>query len=199
MTTTLTRPQAAPNAVSDPALFLWTRAQYEKAVAQGVFTAADQIELIEGAIVQKMPQNPLHATALTLVQEALRSVFAAGHILRVQLPLSIGKRSQPEPDLAIVTGVPRDYLLAQPEADKAVMVVEISDATLRFDQGRKAMLYARAGIPEYWIVNLVERVLEVRRAPQDNGYAETQRLAADQSVTPLAAQDTQIAVADLLP
>jgi Uma2 family endonuclease len=199
MTTVLTRSEASPKALTDPVPYLWTRAKYEEAVKRGLFTTNDKIELIEGKIVQKMPQNTPHATALTLTQQALQSAFSSGHTLRIQLPLSADDLSQPEPDLAVVVGPPRDYLAAHPTSDKTVLVVEISDSTLRFDQTGKAAMYARAGIGDYWIVNLPEQVLEVFRTPVGDAYTEMRRLTRGEIIAPLAASETRLAVADLLP
>lgn len=199
MTTTARRAQAVPNVTSDPAPFLWTRAQYEKAIIKEVFTTQDRIELIEGEIVQKLPQKQAHQTAIGAMQEVLGNAFPQGHWVRIQMPLAIGSRSMPEPDFAVVPGSWRDYRGHVPTPEQVILLVEISDATLRFDQGRKAKLYAGAGIPEYWIVNLIECVLEVRRAPQPDGYDEMQRLAAGEAIVPLASQAASIAVADLLP
>ncbi|MBV9852298.1 MAG: Uma2 family endonuclease [Armatimonadetes bacterium] len=202
MTATLT----ADKGPTPPPHYLWTREKYEQATALGLLGPDDKIELIEGEIVHKMPQNPPHSTGLTLAQEALRQVFPTGHVFRVQLPLSVGDFSQPEPDVAVVLGFPRDYKDAQPAADRAALVVEVSDTSLLYDQTQKASMYARAGIQDYWIVNLIERVLEVRRrpAPQEDApfgfaYQEALHLSAGETVAPLATENAALAVADLLP
>lgn len=185
---------------------LWTREKYEHATELGLLGPDDRVELIEGEIVQKMPQKSPHSTAVMAGLEALRAAFPENHMVRPQLPLSVGELSQPEPDLAVVIGSLRDYRDAQPTADDAVLVVEVSDSTLLPDQTTKAGLYARAGIPEYWIVNLPERVLEVYRqpAPREDGllgygYGQTLRLTVAETVSPLAAPDAVVTVADLLP
>ena len=189
-----------------PGHHLWTRQKYERATELGLLGPDDRVELIEGEIVQKMPQNSLHSTAISLTQEALRLTFPVGFVVRPQLPLSVGSLSQPEPDLAVVSGSARDYTAAQPTAENAVLVVEVSDSTLLPDQTTKAALYARAGIREYWIVNLPERVLEVHRRPSPvddallgYSYQDITRLAETGVIAPLAAPDFAVAVADLLP
>ena len=189
-----------------PGHHLWTREKYERATELGLLGPDDRVELIEGEIVQKMPQNSPHSTALSLTLEALRVAFPVGFVVRPQLPLNVGTLSQPEPDLAVVVGSARDYGSAQPNAENAVLVVEISDSTLLPDQTTKAALYARAGIGEYWIVNLPERLLEVYRQPAfieeallGHGFQNVTRLLESDRITPLAAQSPVIAVADLLP
>ncbi len=203
MTTVLSRPEPATTApvaeATDPAPYLWTRAKYEEAVKAGLFTTDDKIELIEGEIVQKMPQNDPHRTALGAMQEALGRAFPTGHWVCIQMPLSVGRRSKPEPDLAVVVGSWRDYRSAAPTAEATVLLVEVSDTTLRYDQTRKAALYAHAGIGDYWIVNLPEQVLEARRVPVDGVYTQTLRLAPGEAVAPLAAPDAPLAIGDLLP
>jgi len=194
-----------------PGHHLWTREKYERATALGLLGPEDHVELIEGEITQKMPMNSPHATALTLAYDALRLVFPIGFAVRPQLPLSVGGLSQPEPDVAVVTGSVRDYGNAHPTADNAVLVVEISDSTLLPDQTTKAgpkrlECYARAGIQEYWIVNLPERLLEVHRWPVPSEdallgfrYQQIRVLSETDTITPLAAPTAAIAVADLLP
>jgi len=189
-----------------PGHHLWTREKYERATELGLLGPDDRVELIEGEIVQKMPQNSPHSTALSLTQDALRLAFPVGFVVRPQLPLSVGDLSQPEPDLAVVVGSARDYSRAQPEAADAVLVVEVSDSTLLPDQTTKAALYARAGVTDYWIVNMPERCLEVYRGPlpMDDallgyGYRDIARLAETETIAPLAAPGSLISVADLLP
>lgn len=191
-------------AVSHTHLRLWTREEYLKMAEAGVFAPGERVELIEGEIIAMTPQKGPHATGITLVSEELRRPFGRGYVVRVQLPLDLGSLSQPEPDVAVVRGSARDYRDAHPTT--AVLVVEVSDVTLHLDRLQKPGLYARAGIPEYWILNLLERVLEVYRDPAPlpdhplgYGYRSSERLDASASVVPLAASATPIAVADLLP
>jgi Uma2 family endonuclease len=170
----------------------------------GVFAPGERVELIEGEIIAMTPQKSPHAASVRLVQEALRGLFGPGFDVRPQLPLSLGPDSEPEPDAAVVRGNPRDYIQEHPTT--AVLGVEVADTTLDFDRGRKAGLYARAGIPEYWIVNLSDRVLEVYREPgpladrpAEHGYRSIRRFGLPDSVTPLASPAAHVRIADLLP
>jgi len=118
------------------------------------------------------------------------------------MPLIVDPDSEPEPDLAVVTGSPRDYVSAHPRT--ALLVVEVADTTLALDRQRKLPTYARAGIPEYWILNLVERFLEVHRHPvslpdQPARYETIQRLTAADRIAPLARPEASISVGDWLP
>ncbi len=112
-------------------------------------------------------------------------------------PVSLDDRSEPEPDPAVVTGSPREYRDAHPS--DAVLIVEAADATLSFDRQQQKALYARTGIQEYWIVNLTEKQLEVYRDPQGADYTRKTTLRSGQSVAPLAAPESSISVAELLP
>lgn len=98
-----------------------------------------------------------------MTQDALRKAFGEGTHVRIQLPLALDPSSEPEPDVTVVRGSPRDYRDAHPSA--ALLVVEVADTTLSHDRDQKGSLYARAGVADYWIVNLVDQVLEVYRDP----------------------------------
>jgi hypothetical protein len=161
------------------------------------------VELIRGVLFE-MTINPGHATASQLAAEALGAVFVVGWHLRQGNPLDTGRRSLLEPDLAIVAGSIRDYTQNHPTT--AALVVEISDATLRKDRTIKAHLYAQAGLADYWILNLVDRQLEVYRNPGRDPmrrgrfrYAEVTTVPEAGNMAPLAAPRSPIAVADLLP
>ena len=180
----------------------WTRQEYERMAALGLFSPDERVQLIEGEIVTMTPQNSPHAAAIGKTQRSLDRVFGASIWVRVQMPLIIDPDSEPEPDLAVVQGIPDDYSDHHPGS--ALLVVEVSDTTLPLDRDRKRTLYARAGILEYWIVNLAERCLEVYREPvnqpgQPASYRSFQKVRPSDRVSPLAATSALIAVADLLP
>src|SRR5205085_9281167 len=124
------------------------------------------VELIDGEVIRMTPQRDEHAMSLTLAEETARRAFGTGYTYRVQMPFNISSSSEPEPDLVVVRGMPRSI---RKHPTTAVLVVEISDTTLMHDQRRKARLYASRGIRDYWIVNLIERRLEVRRRPTADG------------------------------
>jgi Uma2 family endonuclease len=177
----------------------WSREEYEQLAASGLFPPEHRMELIDGVIYDMAAQNSLHATGYRLVQEALRPAFppGSGFEIRGQLPLDLGDDSLPEPDLAVVRGSIRDFRDHHPTT--AVLVVEVADSSLLHDRKRKIPLYARAGIQEYWILNLVRRSLEVYRDPADQSYRSKTVLHAGDTVAPLVRPDRILAVADLLP
>lgn len=182
----------------------WTRAEYDQLVEQGFFRPDERLELLDGTLVVREPQGTRHATAVGLVQDALRRAFGARHHVRPQLPVALDDKSEPEPDAVVVRGGFRDYRDAHPA--KPVLVVEISDTTLPLDRRRKGGLYARAGIADYWVLNLVQGVLEVYRQPVRFAatrygwkYRSVRLLKPPAAVSPLAAPSKRIRVADLLP
>ncbi len=136
----------------------WTRDEYERLGDLGVLGPEERVELIDGVVYQMPPQHSRHATGVRLTEIALSKAFGEGFDVRAQLPLALGDYSEPEPDMAVVIGDARDFTDAHPAT--ALLVVEVSETTLAFDRETKSSLYAAAGIPEYWIVNLVDRRLE---------------------------------------
>jgi Uma2 family endonuclease len=175
----------------------WTREEYEKLIAAGMFPPGERVELIDGEILQMTPQGSPHATAIQLMENALRTAFGPGFSVRQQLPLALDPRSEPEPDVAVVAGNPRDYRDRHPGG--ALLAAEISDTTLEYDRQRKGAVYARAGIQDYWIVNLDDRSVEVYRDPGQAAYRSSHRYGEGDHISPLAALKAKIAVADILP
>jgi Uma2 family endonuclease len=175
----------------------FSRDEYEHAVAAGVFHPEARLELLEGEILEMPPQSSLHSTALQLCADALRTAFGPGYVIRVQMPLALTQDSEPEPDITVVVGHARDYRDAHPSS--ALLVVEVAENSLLHDRGRKQAAYARAGIPEYWIVNLKKRCVETYRDPRAGSYrVRTVALPSDM-LRPPALSAAQIAVCDLLP
>ena len=182
----------------------WTRIEYDRLAEAEILRSADRIELLGGALIVKEPQASPHITAIRLVQRALIAAFGPGWDVREQAPVALDDDSEPEPDISVVAGDPRDYRDAHPQ--RPALVVEVALSRLSFDREHKGSLYARAGIVDYWIVNLPDRRVEVYRDPvPDAGavfgwrYGRTMVLRPDEQVSPLAAAATAIPVADLLP
>ena len=174
-----------------------SRVEYDRAVEAGAFEPDAKLELIDGDLSAMTPEGVSHTTGIDLVADCLRRVFGRGFHVRIQHPLAADDYSEPEPDVAVVRGAIRDYDQGHPTS--AVLVVEVSNESLRYDRTVKQLLYARCGIPEYWILALPEARLEVYRDPADNGYRSVTRHAAGENVAPLARPDVRIAVDDLLP
>ena len=182
----------------------WTRYEYERLADLGVFGSDEPIELIGGELVVSELKGSPHETAVGLAEDALRAAFGSGWVVRVGSPIALNDQSEPEPDVAVVPGQRRDYRQAHPA--RPVLVVEVAETSLALDRDHKASLYARAGVLDYWIVNLAGRVLEIHRQPvPDPGprfgwrYNSIGVLRAEGTVSPLALPEACVAVADLLP
>ncbi|HYR74142.1 MAG TPA: Uma2 family endonuclease [Candidatus Acidoferrum sp.] len=182
----------------------WTRLEYDRLIEKGVFGTEDRIELLGGALVVREPQGSPHAMGIRMAEEALRRVFAAGWDVRGQLPVALDDDSEPEPDISVVPGSFRDYRHGHPP--RAVLIVEVAESSLSLDRALKGSLYARARVPEYWIVNLVDRALEVHRDPVADAaarygwrYTTVATLRVGETVTPLSAPDSPISVGELIP
>ncbi len=153
-------------------------AEYHKLIEIGILTEDDNLELLEGYLVHKMSRNPPHDAALQLIQELLPRLLPADWCLRMQSAITLSS-SEPEPDGAVVRGNARSYSSHPGPADIG-LVIEVADATLSGDRIDKGRIYARAGIACYWIVNLVDRQVEVYTAPSglsaSPAYAQRQDL-----------------------
>jgi Uma2 family endonuclease len=182
----------------------WTRKEYDRLVELGILHEDEPVELIGGQMIVAEPKGSPHMTSLGLTADALRIACGTGWVVREQAPVALDDESEPEPDVIVVPGRHRDYRTGHPS--RPALVVEIADSSLGFDRRHKGSVYARAGLPDYWIVNLRRRVLEVYREPVPNDrarfgwkYANVRILRTGATVTPLAVPTASVAIADLLP
>ena len=182
----------------------WKRVEYERLIETGFFRPGDPVELVGGQLIVAEPQGSGHFAAIRAVEEALRAAFSVGWDVRGQGPVALDEESEPEPDVAVVPGGFRDYVAAHPS--RPVLVVEVSESSLALDRHHKGSLYARASLDDYWIVNLVDRVLEVYRHPGPDPaaslgwrYRSVEVPGRETSVSPLALPGAHIRVADLFP
>src|SRR5881628_762314 len=187
-----------------PPLPLWRmpRARYDRLVEAGVFGPDDRVELLDGLLVAREPQGARHATVVALARAVLEKAFGRSYHVREEKPIALDEQSEPEPDVVVVPGRLRDYLDAHPA--RPVLVVEVADTSLALDRLRKGALYARAGIADYWVVNLIDEALEVYREPVrtlsahgDARYTSVSLLRRNAAVTPLGAPRARIRVAAL--
>ena len=182
----------------------WTRAEYDNLIDNDVFRPGERLELLAGQLVVREPQGDPHCFAVELVNEVLRTAFGPEWRVRVQLPVALDAESEPEPDVSVAAGRVRGAAEAKPS--RLALVIEVSASSLALDREHKGSLYARAHVPDYWIVNLVEHVLEVYREPGPDvsalygwAYRLVQMLGSGADVSPLGAPRGRIPVADLLP
>src|SRR6266478_9297232 len=157
----------------------WTRPEYERLIEVGVFRPGEPVELLGGELIVSEPQGSAHYTAIGLVEDALRAALGPGWLVRSQGPIELDDESEPEPNIAVMRGDRRSYSHRHPS--RPALVLEVAESSLVFDREHKGSLYARARLDDYWIVNLVDRVVEICRRPV------------------LAAPGARILVSDLLP
>jgi Uma2 family endonuclease len=173
----------------------WTRADMGKLLEMGLLDDC-RYELIRGEIIAKIPQKPSHSVTITRLFRVLIAVFGVEY-LRPQLPIALSDEDEPEPDIAVTMLDTDKYEIRHPEPSEVKLVVEVSLTTLRDDLGIKAELYAQAGILEYWVLDVDNRKLHVHRRPSGQQWGVITVLADTESVSPLAAPECVIAVADL--
>lgn len=188
---------------TEPQVHLWTRDEYYR-LADLNFFQGRRVELVEGQLIDMAAMKSPHAIAIDLIDAALRTVFGSDYYIRQQKPFVVSDISEPEPHIAVVSGAIRDYADAHPTT--AALIVEVADTSLRYDRKVKGSLYAKAGIAEYWILNLGDRLLEVYHAPEvDNAaeygfsYGTKHEYSFEQVVSSVAGIETAIAIANLLP
>ncbi len=184
-------------------LHRWTLEEYHRLGELGMFEGR-RVELIEGEICEMSPMATPHAAAIMVLDEVFGEVLQRRYGIRCQLPMTMPNATEPEPDFAIVERRTDNYRKEHPST--ALLVVEVSDSTLTYDRRTKSGLYASANVPEYWILDLNSRQLEVRRDPASHamarhGFSYRSLTIYDetQSVSPLLAPEISLRVADLLP
>jgi len=178
----------------------FTREEVEHLIDTGFFEG-QRWELIDGELLDKMGQKPPHASAIRQTQAWLAGVFGADRV-QSQLPIEAAgadrERSLPEPDVAVLAEPKPDYHKRHPRGDELLLVVEVSDTTVSFDLNRKAALYAAAGVPEYWVLELTRRVLVVHRRPDGSTYRLAQLFSEADTVS-MEGRGETVRVSEILP
>jgi Uma2 family endonuclease len=171
--------------------------EYHRMIEVGIFDEDEHVELLEGVIVTMTPQSPAHAHCIRWLNRFLTRALPDEYVVGVQLPLALGQRNEPQPDLAVVraTAASRDR---HPET--AVLVIEVARESLRLDHKVKAALYARFAVPEYWIVNVEDRVVEVFSDPDATraAYRRTRTVASGETLASEALPQVSFPVSELL-
>jgi Uma2 family endonuclease len=189
----------APSTISAPAPHRFTAADYARMLEAGILHEDDRVELLGGQVVEMSPMGAPHAAATERVRHVLSGALGSRAQVRDQKPLALGEYDEPEPDLSVVRPRADFYLQGHPGPADVLLLVEVAETSLVYDQSTKAALYAAAGIREVWVVNLPDGVLEVYRDPRPTGYQDRQTHRRDERVAPQAFPDLEAAVADLLP
>lgn len=179
---------------------LWTRVDYYHAADVGIFAPDEKLELIEGEILTMSPVGSQHSVTVLRTFQFLVRAFGKDYHINIQEPITLSDMTEPEPDVIVAMGESGLYEDHHPTPAELRLVVEVSDTTLVFDKTRKAALYNACGIPEYWIVNLPLRQIEVFRDPRiDSEYQSVMVATENETISPLRAPLAKIQVSELLP
>lgn len=175
--------------------------EYHRMIETGILSEDDRVELLDGWILEMSPIGPPHEVCISLLLEELQQSLSSGWLVRLQSPITLST-SEPQPDVSVVRGRPRDYVAHHPKPDEVALVVEVADSSLTFDRQLKRPRYAAAGIPEYWIVNLIDRQLEIYRDLAAGGDYTKPVILSEADSVPLTI-DGKVAgtlrVSDMLP
>lgn len=189
--------QSTPELDVDVRVKRWTIEDYHRMIQTGILTTDDQVELLDGYIVEMPPQDPPHASITSIFSNDIAPLFSGKAWVRSQLPITIPPDSEPEPDIAIVRIDERRYRDRHPHPEDIYLLIEVADSTLSKDRNRKARLYAKANIPEYWIVDVKAQQVFVFQQPQGESYQSEQVFEATASLSPLAFPDVSIELQEL--
>ncbi|MDJ0734828.1 MAG: Uma2 family endonuclease [Nostocaceae cyanobacterium] len=178
-------------------LHLWTVDDYHRMIAADILTEEDKVELLEGQILAMSPQQPPHAATVQGTWKYLSRILADRADIRVQLPITIGPNSEPEPDIAVVRFDSREYLDGHPTPDDVFLLVEVADRSLSKDLQQKARIYGKNNILEYLVLDVNGRQVYVFREPRDSGYQEQMTLGVDGRFSLVAFPEVVVEVQEL--
>ena len=178
-------------------LHLWSIADYHQMIEAGILTSNDAVELLEGRIVQMSPQRPFHASCVQRCSNYLYEVLRGKAYIRMQLPVTLGNDSEPEPDIAVVRLNVDEYAHNHPVSKDIYLLIEVADTTLGRDRQQKSRIYAKNSILEYWILDLQKRQVFVFRRPENEVYQEELVLKSEESIVLLTFPNLEISLAAL--
>ncbi|MDX1933530.1 MAG: Uma2 family endonuclease [Capsulimonadales bacterium] len=178
----------------------WTVEEFFRLARLGIFAPEERLELIQGEILRIMPTDPPHSATVELVRAAMVAAFAGTDVtFKSENPLVLSENDAPQPDVLVLRGSIREYARRHPGPEDVLLLIEVANSTLLTDRRNKSRLYADAGVPEYWIVNLRDRCVDVFRHPHSDGWETGLSFGESERIAPLSAPDRPLAVADLLP
>ena len=180
-------------------LRLWTVDEYRRMTETGILNPDERVELIDGQIISTSAKNPPHAATNLCAADYLRSLLAGLALIRIQDPIALSYNSEPEPDIAVVQIDPRLYQDFHPEPDNILLLIEIADTTLETDRRRKGPAYAKAGITDYWILDVNTQQVYVFREPGETNYRQETVFNEDDVLSMLAFPEIEVQISQLFP
>ncbi|MEH1885004.1 Uma2 family endonuclease [Nostoc sp.] len=178
---------------------LWTVNEYHRMFETGIITENERVELIDGQVIPMSAKNPPHAATTLCASDYLKRLLAEVALVRVQDPIQLSQYSEPEPDIAVVRIDSRKYIDHHPAPNEIFLLVEVADTTLDTDPKQKAPLYAKAGIADYWILDVNQRQVYVFREPALEGYNQELILDEDAILSLIAFPEIEVHISQLFP
>ncbi len=191
-------PYAGPGTLAEPRVRAFTVDEYYRMADAGILTEDDRVELIEGKIVQMTPIGSRHAGCVMRLTKIFVKMIGDDGILNGQNPVRLDDYSEPEPDIAILRARNDFYTESHPGSEDVLLIIEVADASVRYDREVKIPLYAKAGIPEVWIVNLPDKTIEVYRNPRGSEYEKIRISRKGDTLSPTAFSEVEIRVEEIL-
>jgi Uma2 family endonuclease len=176
----------------------FTVAEYDRMGETGILTEDDRVELVEGEIIEMSPIGERHAACVDKLSELFREQLQRKAIVRVQNPIQLGSFSEPQPDVALLKRRDDFYRRSHPMADDVLLVVEVAETTIEYDRQIKVPLYARAGIAEVWIVNLVDEQIEIYAQPAGDAYQSRREVRRGEIINSPSALNLSLGVDEIL-
>jgi len=187
----------ASTAPFEPQPHRYNIADYHRMAECGILSAQDSVELLAGNVIDKAPISSQHAGSVNKLNSLFSHAVAHSAIVSIQDPVILSDLSEPQPDIALLHYREDFYSNAHPRAKDIYLLIEVADSTLRYDRTVKMPLYAQAGIPEVWIVNVEGKTLEVHQQPVDGLYQQQQRLEKLDEITPIALPEVTLELQSL--
>jgi len=177
---------------------LFTVVEYHRMSEAGIFSEDDRVELIEGEIVEMTPIGSRHAAVVNRLNRLCSRGVGERAVVSIQNPIRLGEHSEPQPDVTLLRPRPDFYAASHPGPLDVLLVVEVAETSAAYGRAVKVPLYARAGIPEVWLVDLAEGQIEVSRHPSPQGYQEVRTVRRGEALAPLALPELTLAVGAIL-
>lgn len=171
---------------------------YYRMAKAGLFAPERRVELLEGQIIDMMPIGPFHSGVVNRLSRYFNSICNGRWLVTTQNPVRLERYSELQPDVVLVSPAADDYILRHPTPEDVLLLVEVADSSVEYDEGAKLAAYGKAGIAEYWVVNLQEQQVQIYRDPHYTGYARTVVLKPGEIASPAAFPDVQVDIAALL-
>ncbi len=191
--------QAMQNTETTLKLRLWTVEEYHRMADAGIFSADERVELLEGKIIWMIAKGTAHRSAVGRTDYLLKNSLGNRAWVSIQDPVKLNERSEPEPDIAVVKVDPLDYADHHPTPSEVYLIIEVADSSFKLDCETKGKAYSKAGIIDYWVLDVIGRQLHVFREPTEDGYQSEVILEEDGIISPLQFPDLSIAVLEMLP